>query len=412
MNKFTRACIMQAPLAELVATRGEPEVAQVYRALTERVAEDGTLGAAALQTCSRSFLFLFTADSGAAAVPATKFILDEADRRAGRTDREVCEAAWPKFAEWRAKAVRVQTALGCDLSQSVAIVADIETRRLSPRTEKSLLEMIELVGKLAAMADVCTTTRTDDPHEMESVEVGDDLERLTADEIGQIATDETADAATLRLLERQSQLVQLTGTAPTGRGPVVLLLDESGSMADALAGGVSNGAATGRNAWSKAVAAALTLVAWRQGREVRVVHYARMTHVRELPADDYLALIDMALHFMNGGTNIAGALRAALQVVRDMESEGTPGADIVIVGDGEDPKLSCINESIDQMIANGTALWTVNIGQDMRRGQPLRDRAERYIFVRDSELSDKDKAVAKLAALGDAARVGTEFGVN
>ena len=275
----------------------------------------------------------------------------------------------------------------------------------------ALVEVFDLVGKLySAMRNNPVSVESTDPHEMDTATVGDDIELLSDDEKAELSSNETQGLATLRLFEKQSQLIRLKGDRPTGRGPVLLLMDESRSMADQLTAGYKH---MGRNAWSKAVSVALVRLAWEQGREVRGMHYSTIITQTKLDKGDYTALLDMILSFHNGYTDISVALKAALGEVDNMSAEGHPGADVIIIGDGEDGNLDDINSSIDQMANNGTALWTVNVGDNLAKNSPLRARAESYIFISDSEISRKrESAIDKLSHLGLSACNDTEFGAN
>jgi uncharacterized protein with von Willebrand factor type A (vWA) domain len=66
--------------------------------------------------------------------------------------------------------------------------------------------------------------------EVAGVEPGGDLGRLLPAELARLMLPETELDALRRLAERQALSLQLRGSEPVGKGPVMVVVDESGSM--------------------------------------------------------------------------------------------------------------------------------------------------------------------------------------
>lgn len=135
-----------------------------------------------------------------------------------------------------------------------------------------------------------------------------------------------------RLVEEQLLQYDLRGDDRHGRGPMVVCLDGSGSMAGP------------RELWAKAVALALLDVARRQGRRARAIVFSgpeaplaefELTQAGRLRGRrpvDLAAVVRLAECFPGGGTDFEKPLRAALEAVRE---QALKGADVVFVTDGE-----------------------------------------------------------------------------
>lgn len=296
------------------------------------------------------------------------------------------KAVWKKFEERAALANNVQEGYGCDKSASWELAREVASRP----DAKVVEEIAKLAGRMYKVLQGARKVPTNDPHEVKNIEVGGDIERLTAEELTQLGTPGLSDLAAIRLLEKRSQQYQMKGKMAASRGPLVIALDESGSMHD---DGYAN-----RNSWAKAAALALARVAHDGGRMVKVVHFAHVTAVTKCAPGDPRALLDMTRHFFSGGTDIALALTIAAREVGNLALEGFIGADIVIVTDGEDGSHAAQDKVLGLMQAQGVRLWTVLIECDVQEKAPLRARAQEVIRVGATDRAD---VIAGLRGAGD-----------
>ena len=129
-----------------------------------------------------------------------------------------------------------------------------------------------------------------------------------------------------RLLQARALVYEMQGREPQARGPIVILLDESGSMREA-----------GKDIWSKAVCLALLATATRQRRAWHLVAFNGAI-IRDLTipagkatAADIQAALD---HGCSGGTDFDAPVISAAELIRT--SATMKQADVVIITDGED----------------------------------------------------------------------------
>lgn len=124
------------------------------------------------------------------------------------------------------------------------------------------------------------------------------------------------------------QLLQyeMIGEASASKGPVIICIDDSGSMSGP------------REEWAKGVALALTSIAHREKREVYIISFSGYVsgewHFKVKGGIDPELATDFAMSFNGGGTDITEALKRAKEVYLTMPAFKT--ADIVLITDGSD----------------------------------------------------------------------------
>lgn len=243
---------------------------------------------------------------------------------------------------------------------------------------------------------------TEDPQTTVGAEMGGQIDRTLSSELAMLASgDDDIEAATLlKVVTNRQAIRDMEGESVKSRGPLVIALDESGSMHDAVYGGKLT---AGRNTFAKACAVALTRIAWAEERAVRVVHFSASIVTQDVPKDDQTAMFEMTRSFLSGGTHIGAALRESNHQVGVFESEGIEGADVVLITDGVDHDYTVHDRAIDEMDANGVRLWTVSIGEDIPDTSALRARAELYITAVDNDLANENTASALAVGLSGAA---------
>src|SRR5262249_24542325 len=105
------------------------------------------------------------------------------------------------------------------------------------------------------------------PDEITSITVGTEIERLLPSEIVLLADPNLEDLFYLKFVERGLMQYDLIGHEPEGQGPIIIAVDESGSMI------TNHGGLTGE-IWSKAVMLALLSIARSQKRVLAVIHFS------------------------------------------------------------------------------------------------------------------------------------------
>lgn len=307
---------------------------------------------------------------------------------------------WRAVLERKAQANKLEEGYGCDKSPSWELA-----RELSGARDASVVEEIaKMAGQMYHAMAGLRQAPTRDPHEVEGVELGGEPERLLAQEIAELVDPTLEDQAAIRILEKRATQYKMRGEKPAGRGPLVIALDESGSMHDDGEGD--------RNTWAKAAAVALARVAHEGERMVSVVHFASSTVTTRCPPGDHKALLHMSRHFLSGGTSIALALATAAEEVEQLRQEGHVGADIVIVTDGEDGNYSGIERVLSFTQAKGTRLWTVAIECAIPAQSPLVRRASHVVRVGATKRADLVAGLRQAAMQNAPATAGSHGMLN
>ena len=292
---------------------GTPE----YRALHAATRLDDTAAGIAAAHFAEQFAALPEPPSGGAAAGGAGEEIDVM-RAVGRA----VVAAAGEVGEMREAAAGLGMGPGLPGSNDPAAVAALFKR---VRSDPVLRRVCELAGKFRRVARsrqrLKTTHGLDD---VVGVEPGGDVARLLPSELVRLAAPEFEPDALRRLAEREALCREHHATEPVGRGPVVVCVDESGSMAGAKVHA------------AKALALALAWVARHQRRWCALVAYSGDTGERLLPLPpgrwDENAVADWVRAFLGGGSNVDVPVRELPRMYRDLGAP--PGVtDVVFVTD-------------------------------------------------------------------------------
>lgn len=288
--------------------------------------------------------------------------------------REAARGCWEAF-DTRAKQTELMAeGFAWDLSRAWAHAREVELAQGDMREVEAIAR---LAGRMyAALRGNHAKKVRGVAGEVYAVEQGNDIGRLLPAEL-MLLVDPVLEVVGLeRIATRRAGQYATRGTQKRSRGPLVLALDESGSMH-----GV-------RNTWAKAAAVALSRVASEEGRPVAVVHYSTSVKVQPLRPGDDAALLAMVRHFLSGGTAIGLALSEGVEQVKALEKSGQRGADIVLVTDGVDDDVAAQTAAVNEAVAMQARLWTVAIQCTIPEASPLRARASQYTRLGAEALSD------------------------
>jgi hypothetical protein len=207
---------------------------------------------------------------------------------------------------------------------------DLERRKkmasLFDRNPK-IREIIKLAGKKMRVAERKQARKVNSvPEEIVGIEYGDDMSRLVATEFGMFAAGGAARSLFLKNYADESlQQYRMEGNEPVGRGPIVFLMDSSGSMDGQ------------REVWAKAMAIAMMHIARKQNRDFVVAEFD--TRVQEIfRAEKGVFEWDVLVSWLGqncsgGGTEFEPALDWALSTIE--QSKIFDKADVIFVTDGE-----------------------------------------------------------------------------
>lgn len=192
------------------------------------------------------------------------------------------------------------------------------------KSSRKLKALAELAGRMKRLAAHKQRSKADHARdEVADVTTGDDLARLLPSELAKLTDDRLRPLFYKALAERALLCYELRGTEPQQKGPIVVCVDNSGSM-----GG-------DRELWSKAVALALLDIAQRQKRAYALIHFdTSVQFTLEVDRNDRPAwdkVIEAMEFFSGGGTNFGPPLKRALKL---LERDSFAKADVILVTDG------------------------------------------------------------------------------
>jgi len=206
--------------------------------------------------------------------------------------------------------------------------AQIELGHQLARNPK-LKRMAQLVGRMRESARALRQRLYERANaEMFSVGLGAELSRLLPPELLSLRHPVLRRDFFRRLVDGELLLYALRAREEKGRGPMVVCLDGSSSMAGE------------KEIWSKAVTLTLLDIAARQRRRFRSICFASAEtplqildlNPRQRYAPDMHHVFTLAEYFPGGGTDFQKPLSAALDCLR---RAGRARGDIVFITDGE-----------------------------------------------------------------------------
>lgn len=221
--------------------------------------------------------------------------------------------------------------------------------------------------------------------EIVDVEFGDNLNRVVGSELALFADPDFEDDFLVRYASQELLCFSTVGEERAGRGPIIIVLDGSGSMSGE------------RNIWARAISMCMLHIARSEKRDFACIEFSGGRNYAEwhFPAKQALMadkILEMASHFFGGGTTPIVGVAGAAKLMED--SPPFKKADLVMVGDGiasfgdEDKRLR------DKLTAMGVRIFGIGIGGPFRY---LEQYCEHVVNVHDFELTDPSQATAELA---------------
>lgn len=162
--------------------------------------------------------------------------------------------------------------------------------------------------------------------EVVDVELGNDLPRLFVSELAKLMDEDLELDFYRRFYERGLLEYSKIGSAEAGKGPLVCVMDGSGSMSGQ------------KNVWARALALALLHICRREKRDFHAVEFSHSeTEQWSFPFSagiDPEVVARMAGHFFGGGTDITLGLEVAEGTINSAPKFSK--ADVVLLSDGID----------------------------------------------------------------------------
>lgn len=301
------------------------------------------------------------------------------DRARAFERRDKCRAIWAEFAKRADEAKEIVYGFGWDDSAAWTILRDV--RQMSGDMSQ-VKRIASLAGRMFAALKGSAVKRVPGmAGEVYSVEQGNAIERLLPAELALL--DSPFELPLLeRLGTRRAAQYAVRGTQKRTRGPLVVAIDESGSMHGS------------RIEWAKAAAIAVTRVAQQDNRVMRVVHFSTSCVVQDIRPSDPASVMEMIRTFLGGGTAIGTALEACVAEVAALETKGARGADIICITDGVDETTDAQERALDIAGKLSARLWTVGIECEIAPDYPIRRRAVTFTELGRQGLTDASTVTA------------------
>lgn len=317
-----------------------------------------------------------------------------------------------------AETAQTQVEIGLEVGQAALEAADeIQTanetmntygygpndlRRMSFDRRRELVErlqkgrMAKLAKMLGGWKPVARAQRRKrvkhEPGEVFDFELSNNLKKLAASELGNLAMDETEDLFWLRWVQHGLLTKKTRGDVKAGRGPVIVVCDESQSMTSVLDADNNT-----REMWSKAVALCLAEQAKRESRDFTYIGFtSQVCYEDTFPKGKipFERLVEFVEHFGNGSTAFGPPLQRALQLLEESEKRNEARPDIVFITDGEGTVPAGF---IDTWKATLKALeatcFAIKVGDD-RPVKVLGELTDRVIYI--SRLNANPEGVSEL----------------
>ena len=249
------------------------------------------------------------------------------------------------------------------------------------RADPRLKQIAMLAGRMKRIA--ASKRRQKVRHgadEITDVELGADLGRLLPSELVKLAHPGLRLILLKNLLERQAMQYQIIGQEPLGKGPLVVLLDKSGSMDGP------------RDIWATALSLALLDQAHRERRTFALLAFDYRVKFEAVvrPGE---ALPEEALFTgCAGGTEISNAMARGLELIATNQGV-LKKADVVLVTDGGSdagmaPKLR------EQALSLGVTVLGLGIGVEREWLAPWGDEIATVTDLTSIDDSSADKLFA------------------
>lgn len=206
--------------------------------------------------------------------------------------------------------------------QSLSVVDRIKTVQKLLNND-FINKIVGMIGRMESTARHQIETKADrGENKLVGVEQGGNLSRILAHEL--IMLDQAEELFALRMMENMLMQFAMGGDKPQGFGPIIVCIDESGSMKG------------DKNIFAKSFLFGMYIVATRTKREFWVIRFAVDIIVQSIKAmRDMVKLMDM---FMNGGgTNFEKPLQATVALIQGegMKNTSLKSADMVFITDGK-----------------------------------------------------------------------------
>ena len=199
--------------------------------------------------------------------------------------------------------------------------------------------------------------------EVYGLELGNDLARMLPQELVNLKHPKLRMLTLAKYADRGLQQYRLRGKEKVGRGPMIILLDQSGSMTNMLEEGAKNKQQLERGQLAAAIAIACVSKAAKEKRACSVVSFARYVNWTKTMDEHGNGLKDLVMEIAtsqcSGGTNFERPLNEAFSLKNNPSNEK---ADFVFITDGNADFPHSAEERLAESKKTGTMLYGVTVG--------------------------------------------------
>jgi len=218
------------------------------------------------------------------------------------------------------------------------------------RSDDRIRDLIRRAGRIERIARSTTRSTTEGVSEVYDVTRGADVPRLLPSELAKLAHPALRALLLRDLAQRSAMQYALRSEEPLGRGPIVALLDVSGSMRGEP------------HDWTRAIGMALAGTARREKRSATIADFnGSVCRARRFERDGSAvdlvsgrefgsfvdAVLDVASASTSGGTSFDRALGWGLDRIVEAGDRDESRADLVVVTDGCD----AVSDSVVEQMA-------------------------------------------------------------
>lgn len=369
-EKADRAQELRDRLQELLAQQGDDEAGEGDPSLDEAI--DTVTGEVA---AAEAELDTALTDAEARIGMAARAGIEEAGETVG--DAATAIAGW-----------------GQEASQFAARDPEARLKLMRKMQTDDMRRIAELFGRMrwSMMADV-QKSFINGPTEIHSVTTSNDLAHLLPSQLVLLDDPDLEIEFFRRFVNRELLCYRLIEREKMARGPVVLVLDASGSMQGA------------RFEWVVAFALCLLSIARMQGRAFYALFFHSVDKVEQFsfpkPAEFRLdEMLAMASVVSSGGTDFMGPLTSAADLcMADHQETNLKGADIIFASDG---------------IASVTDAWlnTFRAQRDHAGFRTWGIAVERAVPQIINDICELTATVGDLSSGGDVSKIFTHVAQN
>lgn len=226
------------------------------------------------------------------------------------------------------------------------------------RNKDEVRKIAEMAGRFKSIARKKQKQKYTETIQRNGVSVGNNIERLLPQELALYANPATKNEFLRRFAESQTLMYSPEGKETLGKGALVVLLDESGSMHKL-------------NPQAKGFVIALAMIAKKQKRDLIVIPFSNNIGTSTKCEKGKVStqhIVDWATVFLGGGTKYMPPLIEAQRVIS--EQKRFKNGDIIFVTDGDPSDHGWMDKELPKFLAfkkaqkvNVTALL---IGNDVK----------------------------------------------